>query len=469
MSAAAKPPPPADPVQLDDRTRINFAWFHKLRWAAIAGQLLTIIVIRVAMTIELPLAKMLVIIGFAALTNYAFGLWLHEQIGNSPRRKWPGEWVLGSLMMLDNLLLTTLLYYSGGPSNPFTVFYLVNITLAAVVLPARWAWVLDGAAFICFAALFVFHVSLAALEHGPAHEHAMHSHNPAAPEPMSLHLRGSLIAFGGAATFIVYYITRVTRALARREKELSEARQFQARTDKLDALGTLAAGAAHELASPLSTIAIVARELELNMTGGNGDREELLDVRLIREEVDRCRRILQTLASGAGESMGEELVPLSAAELLNGVVAEMAPAERFQIAVSADLARSHWCLPRVALTRAMRAAVQNALQASSSDRPVKLVAERDEDFLRITVADQGGGMGADILRRAGEPFFTTKEPGQGMGLGLFLARRVIERLGGSVQLESTLGAGTQVIFRIPCEAVETISSSEQPVVCLEKA
>ncbi len=163
-------------------------------------------------------------------------------------------------MLVDNLLLTALLYYTGGPANPFTVCYLVNIALAAAILGARWAWVLNGAAFACFALLFFAHLPLAELEHGPEHEHAMHHHTRTAPGPMSLHLQGSLIAFGGASTFIVYFITRVTRELARREAELDEASRRRARTDKLAALATLAAGAAHELASPLSTIALaVAR------------------------------------------------------------------------------------------------------------------------------------------------------------------------------------------------------------------
>jgi two-component system sensor histidine kinase RegB len=442
------------PVELTpriDRTRINFSWFHKLRWAAIIGQLTTIFMVRDGMGIDVPLGKMLAIIGVAALTNFGLGLWLRDRSPNWPTWPWRGDLLLGSLMMLDNLLLTALLYYSGGPSNPFTIFYLVNISLAAVVLQARWAWILDGAAFLCFAVLFSAHISVAALEHGPAHEHAMHGHNPVAPEPMSLHLRGSLFAFGGAATFIVYFITRVTRELAQREVELNEARQRTFRTDKLDALATLAAGAAHELASPLSTIAVVARELELNLAENSLNREDVQDVQLIRSEVDRCRRILHSMASGVGESVGEELVSVSAEELMGGVTEEIAVADRIDVAFAAEVAEACLHLPKVAVCRAVRAAVQNALDASPATARVKLVANRVDDQLTITVSDRGAGMSQDVLRRAGEPFFTTKDPGAGMGLGLFLARRVIERFGGSLSMESTLGAGTNVTIRLPFE------------------
>ena len=166
---------------------------------------------------------------------------------------------------------------------------------------------LDVAAFLCFAFLFSAHVSLAALEHGHDHEHAMHHGTRTAPGPMSLHLQGSLIAFGGAATFIVYFITRISSELAR-EAELDEARQRKSQNDKLTALATLAAGAAHELASPLSTVAVLARDLELDLAESNLNEQAVHDVQLIRAEVNRCRRILDSMASGVGESVGEELV-----------------------------------------------------------------------------------------------------------------------------------------------------------------
>ena len=107
-----------------------------MRWAALAGQLLTIVAVHDWMGIDLPLEKMLAVIGLAATTNVALCIWLRRSLPAWPAWAGQGEWVSGSLMMLDNLFLTVLLYYSGGPSNPFTVFYLVNIALAAAILPA---------------------------------------------------------------------------------------------------------------------------------------------------------------------------------------------------------------------------------------------------------------------------------------------------------------------------------------------
>ncbi len=348
------------------------------------------------------------------------------------------------------LLLTVLLYYTGGPANPFTVFYLVNIPCWLRRSCRRsWAWVLDIAAFLCFAFLFFAHVSLGALEHGHDHEHAMHHGTRTAPGPMSLHLQGSLIAFGGAATFIVYFITRISTELTRRDAELYEARQRKSQSDKLAALATLAAGAAHELATPLSTIAILARDLELDLADSDLSEQTVHDVQLIRAEVDRCRRILDSMAAGAGESVGEELVELSPEELVESAFRELSTADRIEFEMPADGASRCCRVPKLALCQSLRALVQNGFDASPASGRVRITCVSQDSWLAISIADSGAGMADEVLHRAGEPFFTTKEPGSGMGLGLFLARRVVERIGGSLTLESTVGVGTKATIRLP--------------------
>ncbi|HEY5313218.1 MAG TPA: ATP-binding protein, partial [Pirellulales bacterium] len=394
-----------------ERSRINLLWLYKMRWAALGGQVATIVFVHEWMQIEVPLVRLLGIIGLAAATNVALGIWLGRRAKAWPAWAGRGEWVSGSLMMLDNLFLTALLYYTGGPSNPFTVFYLVNIALAAAVLPARWAWVLDAAAFLCFALLFAMHVTLEPLEHGHAHEHAMHHGTRLAPGPMSLHLQGSLVAFGGAATFIVYFITRITNELARREAELDATRQRKAESDKLNALATLAAGAAHELASPLSTIAVLTRDLELSMEAGDLGGEEAADLKLIRSEVDRCRRILDSMALGAGECIGEEWVRVSPQELLASAVRELATADRVEIRAETPAIDAAFKLPQAAICQALRAIIQNGLDASPAAGQVAVAGGELDGLLTIVVADRGTGMPEDVLRRACEPFFTTKEPG----------------------------------------------------------
>ncbi len=432
------------------RQRVNLSWLVKWRWAAIAGQLATILIVRHILKIELPLSPLLAILCLAGASNLALGGWLRRRGLVAAASARGDELLLGSLLLLDNLLLTALLYYTGGPANPFTVYYLVSIALAAALLGAGWAWLLNAAAFCCFALLFFVRVPLAELEHGHEHEHAMHHHTVTAAGPMSLHLQGSLIAFGGAGSFIVYFITRVTRELARREAELDAANERRARADKLEALATLAAGAAHELATPLSTIAVLSHDLDLALANNSLDEAEVSkDVQLIRSEAARCRRILDAMAAGAGETVGEPWATVPAEEILRSAISELAEAERVDLFVQPDLAGSYYTVPRLALTQALRAIVHNALQAAPAPSRIQLSGKRVGNDWLLTVTDHGCGMSPEVMRRVGEPFFTTRQPGSGMGLGLYLARRVIERLGGSLTLESTPGVRTTAMLRIP--------------------
>jgi two-component system, sensor histidine kinase RegB len=213
--------------------------------------------------------------------------------------------MVAAVMGLDVLLLTGLLSFSGGSFNPFSCLYLVHIALAAVVLSPRLTWILAAWSLGCFALLFVIPAWLPGSGGAPHAEH------------MRLHLEGMWAAFGVAAGFIVYFVQRVTRALADREAELVAARNLTARNQRFGALATLAAGAAHELATPLSTIAVVAKEIERQLQRRPSSAETVADARLIREQVTRCQAILAQLAADAGQGTGAAIVPIALADLVD--------------------------------------------------------------------------------------------------------------------------------------------------------
>jgi two-component system sensor histidine kinase RegB len=256
----------------------------------------------------------------------------------------------------------------------------------------------------------------------------------------------ALIACGGVVT---YFITRVTRELRMRETELRHAEQQRARSERLEALATLAAGAGHELASPLSTIAVIAKDLARHLEGTNAEPSVLEDLALIRVELDQCRRILDGMASGAGQALGESLQPVKVAAFVDEVMDGIRRREHVSVSLGNDVAGRNLFVPLTGMSHALRGIVRNALDASSFGEPVELTATADADSVAFMVRDRGPGMSPEILQRAGDPFFTTKEPGQGMGLGLFLARNVIERIGGELRLASTPGMGTTVTVRVP--------------------
>lgn len=411
---------------------INLSWLIRLRWGAVAGQALTIVVVDRLMHIDLPLVPLFAVIGVEAASNLAC-VWVRSH-GTEIE-----EWHMASIMGFDVMLLTALLYFSGGPFNPFSFLYLVHIALAAVVLAPRFTWLLVGLSLLSFGALFFDHVPLKAVEHVGAEGGMGH---------VQLHVQGMWVAFLVAAAFIVYFVQRVTRALAEREAELAKERAVNARSERLASLAALAAGAAHELSTPLSTIAVVAKELARDRSAG----EAAADASLIRQEVERCRSILLHLTEDAGQSAGEPIVPVPLKEVLDAALADLGSPVAIRVSIKDADAGRIIQVPRRAVTQALRAVLQNARQASRSAAEILVTASHDREHVLIEVQDHGDGMSPEHLARAGEPFFTTKEPGQGMGLGLFVTRTVLERLGGRLELRSELGRGTRAVLVLPQES-----------------
>lgn len=406
--------------------RINFSWLIRLRWAAITGQLVVIVAVSLGMRIALPLTPLLAILGAEAATNIGGALWLMR--GPAVR-----EAHIGALVTLDLLLFSGLLYFTGGPTNPFSFLYLIHLALAAHVLRPRWTWGLVALALACSAALFLDYVPLAI---GP-HE---------VPHGFGLHLKGMWVALCVAAVFIVYFLYRVNRALAERDEELDRVRERTTQSQRLASLATLAAGAAHELASPLSTIAVVAKELERDLADADPDARQ--DVKLIRKQVGRCRDILYQMASDAGQPTGELAIELDAADLAATAV-EGQPPERVDVHVTPEARQATTRAPQRALAQALRALVDNALDASPAGAQVRVEVDAGPTTLRIEVTDRGTGMSPEVSARAVEPFFTTKVAGRGMGLGLFLAKTVIEQLGGRLSLDPAPGRGTTARVELP--------------------
>jgi two-component system sensor histidine kinase RegB len=266
---------------------------------------------------------------------------------------------------------------------------------------------------------------------------------------VQMHLQGMWVAFGVAAAFIVYFVSRVTGDLAQRERELARARTLAARSEKLASLATLAAGAAHELATPLSTIAVVATELERDLERGKSGSETSADARAIREEVERCREILFRMAADAGQSASDGFSPIGVEQLLASALEDLKQPPRVHVEIDPGAIRSRLFLPRRAIAQALRGVLKNAQQASPEGAGVRMRASVDATTLSIEVRDSGSGMSPEVLARAGEPFYTTKDPGQGMGLGLFVARSVFERLGGRLELHSAADQGTTATLSLP--------------------
>lgn len=415
---------------IPERNRVNLRWLIKLRWGSVAGQLATIFGVTSLVDIHLPLIPLLLIVAVEAASNGAVTLWL------SRTKAEVREYQVAALMALDIVLLTLLLYFTGGPQNPFTFLYLVNIALAAIALHAQWTWMLVALALMGVGVLPLVGYQELPLSH------------LAPGEREAIVQQGMWVAFGVTAGFIVHFLWRVTGALAERDGELRAARQMTQRQEQLASLATVAAGAAHELATPLGTIALVAKELERSLPKAGSVESSLEDLRLIREQVARCRLILDQMGAGLGRSSEQVVEDISLPALLRdsltGVRAEPAVFVEVDDAAQGSVLR----LPGRAVAQALRALITNAQDASENQR-VLVTGSVSGERVRIAVVDSGPGMSAEVLSRVSEPFFTTKPPGSGMGLGLYLTRAVVEGLGGTLLIKSTLGQGTTATVELP--------------------
>lgn len=438
---------------IDERMAINVRGVIALRWVAFIGQLLTILVVHVLLAVELPLNPLFLAVGATATLNlslmilYRFApAWLPALTGHA----W--QHILGLTLLFDLIDLTALLYFTGGMANPFSLFYFVNITLAAIILSRRWVWGLTLFGVLCVGIINLWFQPLPGLVLSPVDGASL-------PVRTNLARLGSFIAFGTCGSVIVLFITRIRGQIELLEERVRVLAQAKARSERLDSLGTLAAGAAHELSSPLSTIAVITKEVERELIRRIVSDQTIADISTIRTELDRCRDILDRMSSDAGLVIGEALSSTTLGELIreciSGVDSRAPVAVSFDPAIDAVVLRA----PLEGLAQAIRGIVKNAVDAAGHPDKVTLQAALEKGNVMMRIVDQGTGINADTLRRIGEPFFTTKEPGKGMGLGVYLARNLLQRLGGTIEYSSEPGRGTVVTIVFPQEFSESGPSS----------
>jgi two-component system, sensor histidine kinase RegB len=395
--------------------QVGLLWLVRLRWHALVALKVAMTLAPWLMGVSVPWVPAVALVGGIGLSNVA--LLLYARSGRPVSAAGIGAVLLG-----DTLLLTAALGLSGGPYNPFVSLYVVEVTLAALLLPVRWVFGLGLAGLTGYAVLLAW------------------------PHPPVVSgVQGSIAAMTITLGVNATLVARMVASYRERQAALARAEREAAQAEKLASLTTLAAGAAHELATPLGTIAVAATELE-DLIESAPD-QALIEARLIREQVARCKHILQRMGARAGSEPGELPQTTTAAEAFARVRRELGPrAERLETRGPPDLA---FAAPLESLTAVLANLVSNGLQASPREATVTLALSELGDGVRFTSHDRGSGIVPSLLPRLGEPFLTTKQPGEGLGLGLFLAFRFARACGGQLQIESVWGTGTRVHLDLP--------------------
>lgn len=423
MPASAVTPVPARAAL------VVLPWLVRLRWVSVVALALAVLAASTFWGVHVPIVPIGTLLAALAATNAVLAFQL--------RAPDPSRLVIGGSLLVDCALLTGILYFAGGPMNPFSTVYLVGITLAAVTLGHRWAVALAAVSVVFYALTFFWH--------RPLH----YADEASVQHTLTLHLAGMWVALSAAAGLIAHFVGRVSEALAQREVELAQARAAAARSERLAALLSLGAGAAHELATPLSTIRTASVELEraASQPGGADDMRTAQYLRVIRREIDRCAHVLDQM-SGRAASASAADGEITVARLVEDVRARLSGSRAGRLDVALPEMPHPITAPAEPLRQAVVALVQNAFDASSPEQPVLLRVDQAHG-VRLEVIDRGHGMAAETAARAGEPFFTTKPSGAGLGLGLFLARAFADQMGGTLTVTSNAGHGTSVVLELP--------------------
>ncbi len=336
-------------------------------------------------------------------------------------------------LIIDVATFTAILYFTGGASNPFSWFYLVPIFITATLLHGRAIWLITLLSMIGYTALLFFNQPVADFS-----THNMH-HN----DGFQQHVMGMWLGYMITALLVSYVVSRMANSLREQDNHLARAREKALRDERLVALGTLAAGTAHELGTPLSTIAIVVNELQ-SLSKSTQSKKYL---KIIREQVDRCKLALTTLSHSAGEELmsGGQMLTVKQ-YILNIIEQWQNQRPETQLNLISDLNKlDAQILAEQTLAQALINIINNAADASPEKISLQVVQSNNE--ITISIMDEGPGLDAMIQHHAGKQTYSSKS--QGLGLGLFLAHASIERLGGKIFLANQTQGGAIVKVVLP--------------------
>jgi two-component system sensor histidine kinase RegB len=419
FSPVASPADVSGPLP-DPLGRVRLRALTRIRWAAIAGQLAALFLVRFGLNWPLPMDSALAVVGASVALNLAMAFRRPEQ----GRLK---EWEAAAYLAFDTLQLALLLYLTGGLTNPFALLFLGPVTVSATVLTRRATAILCALVIICATTLMFDHLPL--------------PWSAVGLELPGLYVWGLWAAVVTGTLFLAVYAGSLAAEGRRMSNALSATQLALAREQQLSAVGGLAAAAAHELGSPLSTILVTATELSREMPADGPYAE---DINILRVEASRCRQILAELAlQPATDDSGDPFTQT----LLSAMVRAAADRHREAgIALDIDAASDDDSSePVVAnspeFNHGLGNIVQNAVQFARDSVAIRVAWSAET--ITVTVRDDGPGFAPAVLDRVGEPYISGRGDGH-LGLGIFIAQALLQRTGGRLVVGNLRGPGGRV-------------------------
>ena len=413
-------------TQFQTRRHVRLDTILRLRWLAALGQLAAIFIVVQGLNFDVPVIPCIAIIGFSAALNLA------AQIAFDPMQRLEPIYA-AALLALNIAELAGLLFLTGGLQNPFSFLFLAPVLISATALPIRMTIGLGVFAAICATALGFFHLDL-----------PWEGDDPLTLPPV--YLVGvwlSILLAIGVTSLYAFQVTEEARKLS---DALAATELVLTREQHLTQLDGLAAAAAHELGTPLSTIFLISRELEKTVPPSDAIAG---DIQTLREQAQRCRDILSKIAQLSASGAPFDQMPLTT--LIEEAVA---PHRDFDIAIKVRIAvtasREPVARRNPAILYGLGNILENAVDFARAS--VEINGWWNDSTIEIVISDDGPGIAPDLLKRIGEPYLSRRagEAGahRGLGLGVFIARTLLERTGAAISFSNRMFPDHGAIVKI---------------------
>lgn len=403
----------------------NLQGLSLIRGLALVGQALALAYFSLIKPIDLPVVAISLVLSiYGAITA---ATWVRSK---KPVPIVDNEFFIH--LLVDIMFFSALLYLSGGASNPFISYYLIPISIAAITLPRRLTVATALAALLCYSWLLNNHITVQALA-PMADAHGSHS------SAGNLHILGMWANFVISAVIITYVISRMAQTLRLQQQRIAEQREHQLRDEQLLAIGTLAAGTAHELGTPLNTMKIISDELVASQSQPNAE------LSLLQSQIELCKTTLRRLLTTAEQSQSSQLQPQLLTHYFSSLV-ERWQLMRPSLKASIQMAEHY---QSATFHPTIEQSILNLLNNAADVSPEKVEVDIDWDDkqAQISIRDYGAGLQAEDIDHLGQAFVTNKK--DGLGLGLFLSQATLTRFGGKVSLQNAPSGGTVTQIVLP--------------------
>jgi len=434
----------------------NLKWLFILRNMMIMGESFLVVMFVYVLNISIPEQQLwLVIVAIIAFNAYtSMRLQTNDPVT---------ELEIFSQICIDVLSIAGLLYLTGGASNPITWVFLLPLIITAIMLPQSYAWYMVILTTSMYSILIAFNVPLPSIEpHMPnpgllhpspvmmANDETMRQlHAISDNHYYNLHMFGMWFGFVFSAGLVAFFVAELAKMLKNRERSLAEARENALRDERVVALGTLAASAAHDMGTPLGTIAIVVHELikdypvyqypEINEKMG-----------ILENQVNRCKEALSLMSASAGGMRAESGKVMLVSDYIDNVLYQWRshkPTAKLQLNIDPGIAVDAQLIAERTLTHALINVLNNAAEASDPERGIEFYVSWSLDELTIKIRDFGPGFPDELVKFIGKQPVNSKN--KGLGVGLFLAHSTIHRMGGKIHLNNLETGGACVEINLP--------------------